>query len=161
MIVQGVWDSMSSGEKRWRVLPFLVRGFMGCMEEDRLEWMWEEREVWILDPVVLFFVDDDVPGKAVEGCDEIIEDTASTFPSLAMRMSSRASWFISGWRDSSIASFMSVDSSSAEDATGDSRLGLSRGLFLETNASICSKSHGSLRGPEMYAEDVDGQEENY
>lgn len=69
--------------------------------------------------------------KVVDGCDDIVDVAVSTFPSLAVRMSNRASWVMSGKSERSRASFRSVDSSSTEVWTGSNRR-----RFLETKASM-------------------------
>lgn len=72
---------------------------------------------------------------------EIADEAAATEPPHETRISSKSSWVKSGNNDRSNANFTSVGSSSDADASGgvgggsDGRWA-SRGLFLETNASI-------------------------
>lgn len=140
IILQGVCAAMSSAEYRCRVRPFLVRGFGLVVEDGFVGWICADSEVWILGecvggapPGFLVGVDVDV------SCDDIVDVAVSTFPSLAVRMSNRASWVMSGKSERSRASFRSVDSSSTDDWTGSSRR-----RFLETKASIAGVSYVSF-----------------
>lgn len=81
--------------------------------------MWEDSEVWILGVWLVLvvsvarFLDG---GDVVVGfCEEIVDDATSTFPSLAVKMSSSSSCVKSGKRDSRSVSFRSVDSSSSAE----------------------------------------------
>lgn len=157
IIVQGVWAAISSGEKRWRVRPFLVSGrCWGWFFAGALGWvLWVicgSSDVWI-------------PAEAKPGAGlgtgasngrffvlvvlmdwvlvvEIVDEAAATEPPHETRVSSKSSWVISGNTDRSNANFTSVGSSSDVDVSGGGEGGgsdgcwASRGLFLETKASI-------------------------
>ena len=151
--MQGVWAAMSSGEKRWRVRPFLVSGrCWGWFFAGALGWdLWTicgTSDVWIpgeetrLGPGAAtgrFFV---VAVVVLVLVVEIADEAAATEPPHETRVSSKSSWVISGNTDRSNANFTSVGSSSDVDVSGGGEGGgsdgcwASRGLFLETKASI-------------------------
>ena len=124
MMLHGVCDSTSRGEKRWSVWPFLVKGrievasALGSSKVDA-------REDWTPIDLCRF------KGGGEDVAPDIPAEARDMSPSAESSASSRMSCESEGCRDASMASFSSVLSSSS---AGGGECGRCR--FLVTKASM-------------------------